>query len=39
MRVNYGFGRRSVVRMDLRRFLPDVGDNTNAGRVEYQIKF
>ncbi len=39
LRVNYGFGRRSVLRMDLRRFFPDVGEVTNAGRVEYQVKF
>lgn len=39
LRVNYGFGRRSVLRMDLRRFFPTIGDPNNAGRVEYQVKF
>lgn len=39
LRINYGFGRRSVLRLDLRRFFPTVGDPNNAGRVEYQVKF
>ncbi len=39
LRVNYGFGVRYVLRMDLRHFIPKVGESFNAGRAEFQIKF
>jgi hypothetical protein len=39
MRINYGFGDRYVLRMDLRHFIPKVGESFNAGRAEFQIKF
>lgn len=39
IRINYGFGRRHVLRFEGRRFEPDVGDGFFAARLEYQVKY